>query len=101
MSWVQGGSMAFTRNKGYAKTCVKGVGAAGTFRNFLRVVWKRPVRRDCSEMAAYAAMVLEMVPRCPVFVVRKAVNSRGSQFLLKACRASTFLHAVGHFHRMH
>lgn len=59
------------------------------------MVWKRPVRRDCSETAAYAAMVLVMVPHCPVFVLRNAVNSRGSQFLLKACKASTFLRAAG------
>ena len=81
-------------SKGEAGTSVRREAAADTFRNFLRVVWKRPVRRDCSEIAAYAAMVLEMVPRCPVFVFRKAVRSRGSQFLLKACKASTFLHAV-------
>ena len=53
-----------------------------TFRNFLRVVWKRPVRSDCSEMAAYAAMVLARGARCPVFALMKAVKSRGSQFLL-------------------
>lgn len=36
-------------------------------------------------------MVFERGPRWPVFVFRNAVNSRGSQFLLKACSASTFL----------
>ena len=64
-----------------------------TFRNFLRAVWKRLVRRDCSEMAAYAAIVLQSGPRWLVSVLRNAVDSRGSQFLLKACKASTFLHA--------
>ena len=70
-----------------------GKAAQITLRNFLSAVWKRLVSRDCSEMAAYAAIVLQSGPRWPVSVPRNAVDSRGSQFLLKACNASTFLQA--------